>query len=335
MTEEAVQKVHEECSERRVTEEAVQKVHEECSERRVTECQFADDGALLASARPAAEKAALMYQQTSRDFGLTVSLPKTKHMVTGRMVEEEDLAPIVLDGGEVEAVKEFPYLGSVVDSSGRLDAEVNRRVAQASKAFGALRKAVFLDKNLSMATKRRTYNACVLSVLLYGAECWIPLRRHEKKVNTFHHRYIRAILGISNRQQWSERITMAEVRRRWGDGETVGEKIQKRRMEWLGHLARMPDYRLPKVMLFSWLPQPRPRCGPWKRWRDVVRKGLRDVEVGEHKWYEEATSSRASWRALYRVGLESCREMRTVQAQAPVVVRDVLCQVCSRSFRRE
>ena len=80
------------------------------SVRRVTECQFADDGTLLASARPAAEEAALMYQQTSHNFGLTVSLPKTKHMVTGKMVKE-DLAPIVLDGGEVEAVKEFPYWG--------------------------------------------------------------------------------------------------------------------------------------------------------------------------------------------------------------------------------
>ena len=204
-------------------------------------------------------------------------------------------------------------MGFVVDSSGRIDADVNRRVVQASKAFGALRKAVFLDKNLRMATKRRIYNACVLSVLLYGAECWIPLRRHEKKVNTFHHRCIRTILGISNRQQWSERITMAEVRRRWGDEETVGEKIQKRRLEWLGHLARMLDHRLPKVMLFSWLLQPRPRCGPRKRWRDVVRKDLRDVEVGEREWYEEATSSRASWMALYRMGLESCTEMRTAQ----------------------
>ena len=131
----------------------------------------------------------------------------------------------------------------MVVSSGRIDADVNRRVAQASKAFGVLRKAVFLDKNLRMATKRRIYNACVLSVLLYGAECWIHLRRHEKKVNTFHNRCIRTILSISNRQQWSEGITMTEVRRSWGDEETVGEKIQKRRMEWLGHLARMPCRR--------------------------------------------------------------------------------------------
>ena len=40
-------------------------------------------------------------------------------------------------------------------------------------------------------------------------------------------------------------------------------------------------------------------------------------------------------RALYKVGLERCREMRTAQARASVVARDVVCQVCSRSFRRE
>ena len=49
-------------------------------EKRVTECQFADNSAILALTRPGAEKAALVYQQTTLDFGLTVSNPKTKHM---------------------------------------------------------------------------------------------------------------------------------------------------------------------------------------------------------------------------------------------------------------
>ena len=64
-------------------------------------------------------------------------------------------------------------------------------------------------------------------------------------------------------------------------------------------------------------------------------RNLKSVEVGEDEWYEEATRSRTGWRALYRVGLERYREMRGAQAQASVVVRDVVCQVCSRSFRRE
>ena len=303
------------------------------SERRITECQFADDSALLASTRSGAERLALGYQRTAGDFGLRVSLPKTKQMVTGRLVEEGDQESVALDGGDIEVVSKFPYLGSLIADSGRMDVDVDRRVAQASKAFGALRKSVFLENSLSLATKRKLYNACVLSVLLYGSESWIPLRKHEKKMNSFHHRCVRTILGISNRQQWSERITMQEVRRRWGDEELVAKKVRKSRLEWLGHVARMPNHRLPKTMLFGWLPQPRPRCGPRKRWRDVVCKDLKEVGLEEDEWYREATRSRAGWRAMYRNRLELNRESKTVEAS--VAVRDVVCEVCARKFRRE
>ena len=61
----------------------------------------------------------------------------------------------MLEGGEVEAMELFPYLGPLVESSGRMDVDINRRVAQASKAFHALRKSVFLDKYLNLATKKR------------------------------------------------------------------------------------------------------------------------------------------------------------------------------------
>ena len=69
-----------------------------------------------------------------------MSIPKTKQMVTGRIVEEEDQDYISLDGGSIEAIEEFPYLGSIIESSGKMDVDVDRRIAQASKAFDALRK---------------------------------------------------------------------------------------------------------------------------------------------------------------------------------------------------
>ena len=72
------------------------------SERRITECQFADDSALLASTRSGAEGSALGYQRTASDFGLRVSLSKTKQMVTGRLVEEGDQESVALDGGDIE-----------------------------------------------------------------------------------------------------------------------------------------------------------------------------------------------------------------------------------------
>ena len=78
-----------------------------------------------------------------------------------------------------ESVCEFPYLGSVVDAPGRMDSDIDRIIAQASKAFGALRNSVFSDKDLLVQTKRKIYQSCVLSVLLYGSECW-TLLSHQK-----------------------------------------------------------------------------------------------------------------------------------------------------------
>ncbi len=80
------------------------------------------------------------------------------------------------------------------------------------------------------------------------------------------------------------------------------QKVKKRRLEWLGHLARMPDHRMPKAVLFSWLPQPRPRCAPRKRWRDQIRKDLQSIGVEEEEWYAEARRSRGGSRIAWFPG---------------------------------
>ena len=306
-------------------------------ETRLNELQFADDAALLATTRSGAEKALQEYSHVAADFGLTVSMPKTKLMVSGREATEVDKAPIRVGEEEVGNVSQFTYLGSVITSSGRVELDVNRRVAQASKAFGALRKAVFGNKDLRVETKRAVYQACILSVLLYGSECWTPLKRDLRRLNSFHHRCIRSILGMSRRQQWTQHVTSGELRQRWGDPETVAEKVAQRRLEWLGHVARMPDERTPKISLFSWLQQPRPQGGPRKRWRDTIHKDLRDMGISEDAWYKEATSSRTGWRALYRAHFveEATRDDHHRMTGAEHPTWQVQCPQCKRCFRRE
>ena len=88
---------------------------------------------------------------------------------------------------------------------------------------------------------------------------------------------------------------MVEVRRRWGDEELAAEKVRKR-LEWLSHVARMPYHRLPKSLMFGWLPESHPRCGPRKRWRDVIHKDSKVISVAESKWYEAARRTRAGWK---------------------------------------
>lgn len=51
----------------------------------------------------------------TRVFGLTVSIPNTKFIVVGKSeaLEEEKL-PIEGDGGMIDWVSEFPYLGTLI-----------------------------------------------------------------------------------------------------------------------------------------------------------------------------------------------------------------------------
>lgn len=76
---------------------------------------------------------------------------------------------------------------------------------------------------------------------------------------------------------------MAEVRRRCGDTMTVTSRVKLIRLEWLGHLARMSDNQLPRHVVFGWLPQTWPRCGPRRRWKDVIKKDLAQI-VGDDEW---------------------------------------------------
>ena len=121
-------------------------------------------------------------------------------MVTSYNVSEDEKMAINTDLGRVEHVQHFQDIGSVICEGGSQDTEIDRLLGKASKAFRTLKRAVFNDKVLTISTKRLIYPACVLSVLLYGCECWIPLRRHLKRLESFHHRCARTVLGISNKQ---------------------------------------------------------------------------------------------------------------------------------------
>ena len=84
------------------------------SEDTIKECQFADDVAMLATNRVGAETTIRAYFCVAKSLGLTVNIIKTKFMVVGHDIVEEDTQPISLVGGEIEHVSKFPYLGSSI-----------------------------------------------------------------------------------------------------------------------------------------------------------------------------------------------------------------------------
>ena len=71
--------------------------------------------ALLASTREGAGRTATEFQAVS--FGLTVSITKAKCFAASREATNLDKMPLPVSGGAVDAVDEFPYLGSTIAAS--------------------------------------------------------------------------------------------------------------------------------------------------------------------------------------------------------------------------
>src|SRR6201995_4992747 len=87
---------------------------------------------------------------------------------------------------------------------------------------------------LSHKTRLRLYMTLVVPILLYAFETWTLTKQDRARVQAFHMRCQRQILGI----YWHDKVTNREVTRRTGLT-PIGDLIQKRRHSLFGHAVGM------------------------------------------------------------------------------------------------
>ncbi|XP_062507351.1 uncharacterized protein LOC134183789 [Corticium candelabrum] len=244
------------------------------------------------------------------------------------------MASVQVDGGEIEMVDCFTYLGSNLSRDEDVTLDVTSRIEKASKAFGALRGPIFNNSNLSVATKRAVYRPVVLAVLLYEYETWVLKAQDTKRLNVFHNHCVRTILGGVNRfEQWQERLTTRVLAENFGMHWTIPDIIMEQRLKWLGHVGRMNEERLLKKLMFGELRKTRPRHGTRKRWRDLVSQDLQLVDT-KNIWYQRC-QDRNGWFSLCQRGVEKVvtnRGKSRCAANVRFQGESFLCE-CRRSFR--
>ena len=207
----------------------------------------------------------------------------------------------------LSVVSEFTYLGATVTDTLSLDSELNKRIGKASSAMSKLSKRVWENKNLSTRTKISVYQACVLSVLLYGSESWSLYPVQEEKLNVFHQRCLRRILTIS----WKDHVPNCIVLKT-ANIPSMFALLSQRRMRWLGHVRRMSDGRIPKDILYGELEEGnRPRGRPKLRFIDVCKRDLKALSVEEVSW-EQTALDRSAWKKSIKMGrpIESAEARR-------------------------
>ena len=121
-------------------------------------------------------------------------------------------------------------------------------VGKARAAYSKLDK-IWKNSQFTYKTMIKILKSNIISVLLYGCECWQMTKTDEKKLDAFLHNSLRLMLKI----YWSMRVTNEEVRARAGL-ETISKQVARRRWTWLGHVLRMDHYSHPRIAL-TWVPE--------------------------------------------------------------------------------
>ncbi|XP_069760398.1 uncharacterized protein [Narcine bancroftii] len=131
--------------------------------------------------------------------------------------------------------------------------------------------------------------------------CQVVLRLLER----FHQRCLRSILNI----HWSDFITNIEVLE-MAEADSIESTLLKIQLRWVGHVSRMEDHRLPKIVLYGELSTGRrDRGAPKKRYKDCLKKSLGACHIDHCQWADIA-SNRASWRLTVRRAATSFEEDR-------------------------
>jgi len=256
---------------------------------------FADDAALVSHSEDGLQRLLDRFSNSCVLFGLTISLKKTQ--VMGQATPGPPAMNI--KGAELEVVHQFQYLGSTVTDTLSLDAEINKRIGMAYTTLSKLTKRVWTNKHLTVHTKANVYKACVISTLLYGSESWTTYSSQERKLQTFHLRCLRRILGIT----WKDKVTNNEVLSRAGIP-SMFTLLRQRRLRWLGHIHRMDDGRIPKDLLYGQLATgDRGRGRPNLRFKDVCKRDLKACNINTETW-ESSAANRTLWKQLVATGLE-------------------------------
>ena len=260
---------------------------------------FADDAAVASHKEAELQSMMDCFSQACKEFGLTISLKKTN------VIGQDTPAPpvITIDNYELDVVHEFTYLGSTITDNLSLDKEIDRRIGKASTTLARLTKRVWSNPELTVKTKMAVYNACVLSTLLYGSESWTTYSRQEKRLNSFHMRSLRRILGIT----WQDKVTNAEVLSR-ANLPSMYTLLRQRRLRWLGHVRRMDDGRIPKDILYGELAAGKRNTGrPLLRFKDVCKRDMKNLDINTDSW-EVLASDRLGWRGTLRTQLQAGEE---------------------------
>jgi hypothetical protein len=291
---------------------------------------FADDGAFAFGSRRDIELGArilydhcVMWGMMPHTAGKTVAMYFGQPVVNLReFLPDDAIPPIEMGGGEAPVVPEFKHLGSVLSENFDDSVTIMARIRLARIAFTNLnlQKAAAIFKfgttgrRVALESKKITYESLVLSLLLYGSECWVVTAENMRLLQRFHRKCIRIMCRVTRHHTRKHRISTEVLEAKLGI-HNIRHYFHSRALRYLGHVFRMDADRTPSLLQRCWVVEGKQPSGKIKDLYDsAVHKllgelGLSLVDASnKSEWHNitrpEALAARAASKLPARVAAQ-------------------------------
>jgi hypothetical protein len=282
---------------------------------------FADDTGIVGEDEENRVAEGLM-EETVGDWAGIVNAGKTERLwISG--VPRQEMAP--RREGERAVVRQ---LGGWLAEDGRQDADTAVRVTAGKAKIKAVAQAWGREGRFGRGDRSRVsrhvrltiMKAAVLPTVLTFCKTRAWTRRQFDSVQRVAHYAVRRVLGLDSYNMQEHHLRDEALYRAVG-WDTVTDMVMKHTLVWVGHVARMPITRAPKVALFGWVAGYRPRqhgVGMLQpRWMSDI---LERVGISDMDWFRLAQNRRA-WKrrvnSLFERAPAEAEDIRKLNAWCP------------------
>ena len=188
--------------------------------------------------------------------------------------------------GVVGEVKQFCYLGDVLDCGGGSERAIRARVGAPCGKWKE-KASLLVNRGIPLHQHGMVHEACIRTVMLYGGETWALTARLEGILLDYERQMLRYMAGVT----WRDRLRSAEVERRCGVGE-LGDVLRVRSLGWFGHVVRIGEMEILGRTQHVVAPGRRPPGRPKKTWRRNMQ------EPASLNLQEEEALNRDQWKRV-------------------------------------
>ena len=118
---------------------------------------------------------------------------------------------IQLGDDKLNTVTTFKYLGSIFDSNGGAERNINNRVKLASMKWKQLTD-VLCDKKVPIMLKDKVYKTVIKPTMTYGAECWVVRKKDQNIWHVAEMMMLRWIRGKTSKDHVRNQIIQEDAK---------------------------------------------------------------------------------------------------------------------------